>query len=164
MILNMEYGRIPAGMQQNNTGDRLVFTNGCFDLLHAGHVDYLQRARSFGDRLIVGMNSDESVRAIKGDLRPLVPEQQRLETLAALDCVDDVVMFHDTTPGLLVHKIRPSVYVKGADYLNKPLPERDIVEAYGGEVKLVHFRHDISTTQLIGRILERYGGNRNVRE
>jgi rfaE bifunctional protein nucleotidyltransferase chain/domain len=133
---------------------RVVFTNGHFDLLHAGHVRYLQAARDMGDVLIVGVNSDGSSRARKPG-RPLVPEQDRAELLAALACVDAVVIFDDPTAVGLVEALRPEVYVKGADW-DRPggprPPEADTAQSYGGEVCFVPYEPDRSTTLIIARI------------
>lgn len=134
---------------------RIVFTNGCFDLLHVGHVRLLQQARDLGDLLIVGLNSDCSVRALKGADRPLMPELERAELLAALGCVDLVVIFPELTPMDLIRQLRPHVHVKGAEYGPdgcKPLPEAEIVQAYGGEVRLLPMTPALSTTRLIQRL------------
>ncbi len=145
-------------------GRRLVFSNGVFDLLHAGHVDYLSRARALGDLLVLGLNSDASVRAIKGPLRPLVPEDQRAAVLSALRCVDYVTLFAEPTAEALVGALQPEIYVKGADYattegLPDPvrLPEARVVFAQGGRVELLAYMPGLSTSALIARILERYG-------
>ena len=107
-------------------GERAVFTNGCFDLLHLGHIRYLQEARSLGDFLILGLNSDESVRRLKGPTRPLVPEQERAEILAALSCIDYVTIFPEPTASELINLLQPAIYVKGADYAT-PQPVKDVV-------------------------------------
>lgn len=136
----------------------LVFTNGCFDLLHAGHVRYLRVAKSFGRSLIVGLNSDQSVKTIKphslGPPRPLVPEAQRAEVLAALKPVDGVVIFAETTATRLIQALRPDVYVKGGDYHSSTLPEAPVVQAYGGRIELVNVEVHTSTTALVNRILQ----------
>ncbi len=137
----------------------LVFTNGCFDLLHAGHVRYLQVAKSFGRSLVVGLNSDQSVKTIKPHLpgfppRPLIPETQRAEVLAALKPVDAVVIFPDTTASRLIQALQPDVYVKGGDYTQSTLPEAPVVQAYGGRIELVKVEVHTSTTGLIDRILQ----------
>ncbi|HEY9707086.1 MAG TPA: D-glycero-beta-D-manno-heptose 1-phosphate adenylyltransferase [Oculatellaceae cyanobacterium] len=136
----------------------LVFTNGCFDLLHVGHVRYLQTAKSLGRSLVVGLNSDRSVKTIKPNPsglppRPLVPETQRAEILAALKPVDGVVIFHQTTATRLIQALQPDVYVKGGDYTQSTLPEAPIVQAYGGQIELVRVEVQTSTTALIDRIL-----------
>jgi rfaE bifunctional protein nucleotidyltransferase chain/domain len=133
-------------------GDRLVLTNGCFDLLHVGHVRYLQAARALGDFLVVGLNSDASTRALKGPERPLVPEAERAEVLAALTCVDAVVIFDEPTAERLVEVLRPEVYVKGDDYTEASLPEARLVHVYGGQVRLLPAIPGISTTALVARI------------
>ena len=135
-------------------GSRVGLTNGCFDLLHVGHVRYLQEARSEVDALIVAVNSDASVRALKGPARPIVTEWQRAEVLAALECVDLVTIFEDRTAERLVGVVRPDVYFKGADYSldAKVLPEATVVQSYGGEVRLVALEPGVSTTDLIQRM------------
>ncbi len=144
-------------------GQIIVFTNGCFDLLHLGHIRYLQAARSLGDMLVVGINSDTSARALKGPGRPLVPQDERAEVLAALACVDYVTIFEEVTAVALVETLRPDVYVKGADYAvaDQPatidyakLPEAAPVLAYGGQVRLIPYLPGHSTTALIERIRE----------
>jgi D-glycero-beta-D-manno-heptose 1-phosphate adenylyltransferase len=143
-------------------GRTVVLTNGVFDLIHYGHVTYLETARRLGSLLIVGINSDASVRAIKGPLRPLVPETERAAVLAALRCVDYVIIFEEQTAEALVQALQPDVYVKGGDYAasqgepGKPLPEAAIVQGYGGRVELIPYLKGRSTSALIQRIVERY--------
>src|SRR5919199_5636152 len=132
-------------------GGRLVLTNGCFDLLHVGHVRYLQAARRLGDFLAVGVNSDASVRRLKGPTRPVVPAAERAEVVAALGCVDAVVIFDAATAEPLVAALRPDVYVKGDDYTEEALPEARLVRAYGGTVALLPTVPGASTTALIAR-------------
>ena len=132
-------------------GQRLVLTNGCFDLLHVGHVRYLQAARGLGDYLVVGVNSDASVRRLKGPTRPLVPAAARAEIIAALGCVDAVVIFDTPTAEPLVAALRPEVYVKGDDYSEATLPEARLVRAYGGTIALLPTVPGASTTALIER-------------
>ncbi|MBI5656963.1 MAG: D-glycero-beta-D-manno-heptose 1-phosphate adenylyltransferase, partial [Geobacter sp.] len=134
----------------------IVFTNGCFDLLHAGHVTYLQAARSFGDLLILGLNSDASIRRLKGEKRPLIGEIERAHLMAALDCVDYVVIFDEDTPLKLIEAIRPDVLVKGGDYTRGGVVGHELVESYGGRVELVQFVDGRSTSGIIDQILERY--------
>ncbi|HIK54904.1 MAG TPA: D-glycero-beta-D-manno-heptose 1-phosphate adenylyltransferase [Synechococcales cyanobacterium M55_K2018_004] len=138
----------------------LVFTNGCFDLIHAGHVRYLQAAKELGRALVVGVNSDESVRSLKparGGLppRPIMPEQQRAEVIAALRPVDGVVIFAEPTAIALIRALQPQVYVKGGDYQTGALPEAPIVRAYGGQIVLIPIEVNCSTTAIIERILGR---------
>jgi rfaE bifunctional protein nucleotidyltransferase chain/domain len=135
-------------------GDRVVFTNGVFDLLHPGHVRYLRRARALGDVLVVGVNTDRSVRVIKGESRPVTPESERAEILAALACVDVVVLFDEETPYELIKRIQPDVLVKGADWSEASMIGRDIVEARGGRVVRVPFEAGYSTTSIIEKIKE----------
>jgi D-beta-D-heptose 7-phosphate kinase/D-beta-D-heptose 1-phosphate adenosyltransferase len=137
-------------------GKRVVFTNGCFDLLHAGHVKYLQKARSLGDLLVLGLNSDASVRRLKGDKRPLIGEEERAHILAALDSIDYVVLFDEDTPLELITALKPHILAKGGDYTADGVVGKDVVEAYGGRVELVTFVDGKSTTNIIERILERY--------
>ncbi|WP_173197982.1 D-glycero-beta-D-manno-heptose-7-phosphate kinase [Geobacter sp. SVR] len=137
-------------------GKKVVFTNGCFDLLHAGHVKYLQKARSLGDLLVLGLNSDASVRRLKGEKRPLIGEEERAHILAALDCIDYVVLFDEDTPLELITALQPQILVKGGDYTPEGVVGREVVEACGGHVELVTFVDGKSTTGIIERILERY--------
>ncbi|MFN3729916.1 MAG: D-glycero-beta-D-manno-heptose 1-phosphate adenylyltransferase [Fimbriimonadaceae bacterium] len=134
-------------------GKRLVFTNGVFDIIHAGHVRYLTQARALGDMLIVGLNTDGSARLLgKGPDRPINPLEDRAEVLAALRAVDAVVAFEDRTPVALVAELQPEVYVKGGDYRLEDLPEAPIVQAYGGEVVLLPFLKGRSTTSILRRL------------
>jgi rfaE bifunctional protein nucleotidyltransferase chain/domain len=144
--------------QNPNQWRPLVFTNGCFDLLHAGHVRYLQVAKSLGRSLVVGLNSDQSVKTIKPDQpgfppRPLIPETQRAEVLANLKPVDGVVIFSEPTATRLIQALQPDIYVKGGDYSQSTLPEAPVVQAYGGRIELVTVEVHTSTTALINRIL-----------
>nr|WP_298614813.1 D-glycero-beta-D-manno-heptose 1-phosphate adenylyltransferase [uncultured Thermosynechococcus sp.] len=134
----------------------LVFTNGCFDLLHAGHVRYLAAARALGKRLVVGLNSDRSVAALKPK-RPIIPEQQRAEVLAGLRSVDAVVLFGDRTAISLIEVLQPEIYVKGGDYQLETLPEAAAVQRYGGRIELIQVEVPSSTTAIVQRILELYG-------
>jgi D-beta-D-heptose 7-phosphate kinase/D-beta-D-heptose 1-phosphate adenosyltransferase len=136
---------------------KIVFTNGCFDLLHAGHVRYLTEARAQGDCLIVGLNTDRSVNRIKDPHRPLIPEDQRAEVLAALTCVSYVVFFEEPDPLRLIEAIKPDVLVKGADWSEDDIIGAGLVRSYGGRVFRVALVGGISTTEIIGRIVERYG-------
>ncbi len=133
-------------------GRRIVFTNGCFDILHAGHVRYLAKARSFGDCLVLGLNSDASVRRLKGPARPINREEDRAEVVGALDSVDYVVLFEEPTAEALIAKVKPEVYVKGGDYTLDTLPEAKIVQSYGGRVEFVAMVEGRSTTSVIEKI------------
>jgi len=133
-------------------GKTLVFTNGVFDLLHPGHVRYLQQARRLGDALIVGINSDRSVRAIKGPQRPITPEDERAEILEALACVDAAVVFDEDTPHAIIDSLQPDVLVKGADWAEDAIIGRDIVEARGGRVVRMPTEAGYSTTALLRKI------------
>ena len=137
-------------------GRRIVFTNGCFDILHHGHISYLNRAKSMGDVLVVGLNSDASVSGIKGPKRPINQEDDRAAVLAALSCVDLVVLFDEATPASLIEAVRPDLFVKGGDYTLETLPEAPLVQSLGGEVKLLPFLDDRSTTGIIDRIRAAY--------
>ncbi len=136
---------------------KVVFTNGCFDLLHAGHVAYLQEAASLGDRLIVGLNSDASVKRLKGFHRPINPENERKFVLEALACVDEVVIFSEDTPLQVIEKIKPDVLAKGGDWTPEQIVGSDFVLAYGGEVKSLKFVEGLSSTNIIDKILQAYG-------
>lgn len=133
-------------------GSKVVFTNGCFDLLHAGHVDYLERARRFGDCLVIGLNSDRSVRSLKGDSRPVNKEQDRARVLAAVGCVDFVVIFDEETPLNLITRLLPDVLVKGADWAEGEIAGAAEVKAAGGRVERVVFEHQLSTSAVIQKI------------
>ena len=133
-------------------GKTLVFTNGHFDLLHVGHLDYLEKARKLGDALFVGLNGDASTNRLKGPGRPLVPASERARLLAALLPVTAVIVFEEDTADNLLRALQPDVYIKGGDYEDKPLPERATVEAYGGRVELIEYLPQLSTTQLIETI------------
>jgi D-glycero-beta-D-manno-heptose 1-phosphate adenylyltransferase len=136
-------------------GQRIVFTNGVFDLLHPGHVRYLQAARREGDVLIVGVNSDRSVRANKGSSRPIIPEAERVELLAALACVDAVVVFDEDTPAEIIRRVQPDVLVKGADWAADQIVGRDTVEARGGRVVRIPVEQGWSTTAILERIQQK---------
>jgi rfaE bifunctional protein nucleotidyltransferase chain/domain len=133
-------------------GRTVVFANGCFDLIHVGHVRYLQHARQMGDLLIVAINADESVRKLKGAGRPFMNEADRAEILAALECVDYVVTFAEPDVRRLLDRLRPDVHAKGTDYTEATVPERDVVRAYGGRVRIAGDPKDHSTRDLMARI------------
>lgn len=138
---------------ERGTGKRIVFTNGCFDLMHIGHTRYLQAARDLGDILVVGVNSDASVRSLdKAPDRPIVPEAQRAEVLAALGCVDYVIIFNESDPLRVITSVQPDVLVKGGDWAIDRIIGRDIVEARGGVVKTIPLVPGFSTTGLLERI------------
>jgi D-beta-D-heptose 7-phosphate kinase/D-beta-D-heptose 1-phosphate adenosyltransferase len=141
---------------EKRKGRRVAFTNGCFDLLHVGHVKYLQKARTYGDLLVLGLNSDASVRRLKGEKRPLIGQSERAHILAALDCIDYVVIFDEDTPIRLLETLRPHVLVKGGDYTPDRVVGKDLVESYGGRVELVDFVDGKSTTNIIEKILQNY--------
>ncbi|MCI0407118.1 MAG: D-glycero-beta-D-manno-heptose 1-phosphate adenylyltransferase [Acidobacteria bacterium] len=138
-------------------GERLVFTNGCFDLMHLGHVRLLSRARRLGDALAVGLNSDTSVRKLKGPGRPILKQKERAEILAALECVDFVVVFSEPTPQQIIRAVRPKVLVKGGDWSPSRIVGRATVEADGGEVRVIPLQKGFSTTAILRRILSRRG-------
>ncbi len=131
---------------------KIVFTNGCFDILHAGHVSYLQRAKALGDILIIGVNSDNSIRRLKGSTRPINPLEDRIQVLAALGCVDHLIAFEEDSPSHLIRQLRPDIYVKGGDYTKETLPETPVVEEYGGVIEFLPFVENRSTTKIIERI------------
>ncbi|MCD4785393.1 MAG: D-glycero-beta-D-manno-heptose 1-phosphate adenylyltransferase [Candidatus Eremiobacteraeota bacterium] len=138
-------------------GKKIVFTNGCFDILHLGHIKYLRKAKALGDILVVGLNTDSSVRKIKGSLRPIVPEDERAEILAALEMVDYVVMFSRETPEKIILELQPDIHVKGGDYTEEMLPEAKLVRSYGGKVAIIPLVEGKATTNIIREILDRYG-------
>ena len=138
-------------------GQRIVFTNGCFDLLHVGHIHDLQQARAMGDCLVIGLNDDASVRQLKGDRRPLLPQDERARLLAALACVDYVTIFSTPIPLQLIEFLRPDILVKGGDYTLDTVVGRQEVEAYGGQVQLIPYVDGASTTGIIDSVIKRYG-------
>ena len=138
----------------HENGKTFVVTNGCFDILHVGHVRYLKKTKSFADYLIVLLNSDNSVKAIKGDSRPINNELDRAEILSSLSCVDYVVLFDENSPAKLLERIIPDVYTKGADYTLETLPERDVTERNNIRVEFIDFVQGKSTTNIINKINE----------
>jgi D-beta-D-heptose 7-phosphate kinase/D-beta-D-heptose 1-phosphate adenosyltransferase len=150
-ILTIEQAILRFGRGKRN-GRRVVFTNGCFDLLHLGHLACLEAGRCLGDVLIVGINSDASVRKLKGEGRPVIPEGERAEILAALECVDAVVIFDELTPLEIVTKLSPDVLFKGGDWTIDQIVGRQEVEERGGRVEVVPFLPDYSTTNLLRKI------------
>jgi D-beta-D-heptose 7-phosphate kinase/D-beta-D-heptose 1-phosphate adenosyltransferase len=143
---------VKAVRRLRRAGKKVVFTNGCFDLLHIGHVRYLQAARKLGDALVVGLNADASVRRLKGPGRPLTPAKERAEILAALTCVDFVTIFGATTPLRLIRALGPDVLVKGGDWTVDTIVGREVVEGRGGKVIAIPFVKNRSTTRTIGKI------------
>ncbi|AHM60465.1 rfaE bifunctional protein [Flammeovirgaceae bacterium 311] len=135
-----------------NEGERIVFTNGCFDLLHLGHIDYLEKASQLGERLIIGINSDTSVRRLKGNSRPLQPEDARARLLAALAFIDAVVLFEEDTPEELIRQVEPDVLVKGDDYTIENIVGADFVLQKGGVVRTISLVEGCSTTALVNKI------------
>lgn len=133
-------------------GKVVVFTNGVFDLIHPGHLRYLQASRRHGDVLVVGVNSDRSVRAIKGKSRPVTPEHERAEILAALSCVDAVVVFDEDTPAALIERLEPDVLVKGEDWRHRENPGREFVESRGGRMEFERFESGYSATSIIEKV------------
>ncbi|MBL0714346.1 MAG: D-glycero-beta-D-manno-heptose 1-phosphate adenylyltransferase [Desulfosarcina sp.] len=155
ILSRVEAGRRVA--EYRRRGAAVVFTNGCFDLLHVGHVQYLQAARAAGDVLFVGLNTDVSVRAIKDLGRPLNHQDDRAAVLAALSCVDGIILFDEPDPQALITALAPDVLVKGADWAEAAIVGADFVKARGGRVIRIDLIPDISTSALIQRILDRYG-------
>jgi rfaE bifunctional protein nucleotidyltransferase chain/domain len=145
---------IRQGIKSQNK--KLVFTNGCFDILHSGHVDYLSQARQLGDYLVVGLNSDFSVKNIKGEKRPIINEMERATLLDNLKCVDYVTFFDEDTPARLINSLIPDILVKGADWALDKIVGREIVEANGGKVKTIEFSCHQSTSKIINLIIDRY--------
>ena len=137
-------------------GKKVVFTNGCFDILHVGHIRYLKEAKGYGDILIVAVNSDLSVKSIKGDKRPIVSQSERAEVVAALEMVDYVTMFDEDTPYNIIKKLQPDVLIKGGDWAIDKIVGRDIVEARGGKVIAIPVIEGASTTGIVERVLEKY--------
>lgn len=137
-------------------GKTIVFTNGCFEILHPGHITLLEKAKSFGDILIVGINSDESVKKIKGEKKLIFDEKSRLKIISALECVDYTVPFNEETPENIISIIKPHIHVKGGDYKEEDLPEAKIVKSYGGKIIIVPLIEGFSTTQIINKILALY--------
>ncbi|MGL5512007.1 MAG: D-glycero-beta-D-manno-heptose 1-phosphate adenylyltransferase [Sporomusa sp.] len=150
IVARNDLGTIIANLKA--AGKTIVFTNGCFDILHVGHVRYLNGARALGDCLIVGLNSDQSVRSLKGSTRPINSQDDRAEILSALRAVDYIVIFPEKTAEDIVTEIKPAIYVKGGDYNVKDLPESRVVEAYGGRVVLLPEVQGRSSTQIIKQI------------
>jgi rfaE bifunctional protein nucleotidyltransferase chain/domain len=137
-------------------GNRIVFTNGCFDLLHIGHIRYLEKARTLGDILVVGVNSDSSVRKLKGPKRPVLPVKERAEILSGLECVDYITIFDEIDPLKLITSLKPNVLVKGGDWTKEQIVGREVVERSGGEVVIIPFIKGASTSNLIETILKKY--------
>lgn len=142
--------------------EQIVFTNGCFDILHVGHARYLEEARALGHLLVVGVNSDSSVRALKGDDRPLVPESERAELVAHLACVDYVCIFPELRPDSLIEVVRPSIHAKGGDYRIEDLPEAAVVQKHGGKVIILPLILNRSTTNIIDSIQQACGKHLNA--
>jgi rfaE bifunctional protein nucleotidyltransferase chain/domain len=155
IILRSDVGAL--GERLRHQGKRIAFANGCFDLLHVGHVRFLQGARQQGDVLVVGVNSDRAVRALKGAGRPLLPEAARVELLTALDCVDYVVVFDDDTAEQILRELRPHVQCKGTDYTEESVPERFVMRELGGVVRIVGDAKCHSTRDILAQIARREG-------
>jgi len=134
-------------------GARIVFANGCFDILHVGHVRYLEAARALGDLLVVGINSDAQVRALKGEGRPFMPERERAEVVASIRAVDLVTIFPEPTVAPLLLAIRPDIHAKGTDYTAETVPERDVVRSYGGRIQIVGDPKEHSSTEMVKKVL-----------
>ena len=145
-----EAQKVVQGWKQK--GQKIVFTNGCFDILHLGHIDYLEKSRNLGDRLVVGLNTDDSVSRIKGESRPIVKEESRARVMAALEFVDAVVFFNEDTPYDLINNIKPDILVKGSDYLTENIVGADIVMENGGKVETIDLVDGFSTSGIIEKI------------
>lgn len=139
-------------------GKKIAFTNGCFDILHVGHVRYLREARNTADVLILALNSDASVRMIKGEKRPLVPEDERADVVAALESVDYVTVFDEDTPLALIEYLRPDILIKGGDWAEEDVVGRDAVRSWGGRVVIIPETEGASTTNIVAKVLRVYGG------
>jgi D-glycero-beta-D-manno-heptose 1-phosphate adenylyltransferase len=151
--MNLERNRLVARMAiERSKGKKIVLANGCFDLFHVGHIRYLQGAKELGDLLIVGINSDEQVRKLKGNNRPFMPENERAEIIDALSCVDYVTVFTEPTVTELIRAVRPDFHAKGTDYTPETVPEKDIVAEYGGQVKIVGDPKNHSSTDLLKKV------------
>lgn len=151
MLIDKEFGKqlVEILKSQNK---KVVFTNGCFDILHVGHLRYLNEAKKQGDVLIIGVNSDASVKRLKGESRPINNQFDRAEMLSGLKAVDYTVIFEEDTPEELIVTLKPSIHVKGGDYKKEDLPETKIVESYGGEVRILSFVEGKSTTNIVKKI------------
>lgn len=147
-----ELARILDGHRSRS--EKIVMTNGVFDLIHPGHIEYLRQAKSYGDLLVVALNTDASVHRLKGPLRPILPEWERAKIIASLDMVDYVTLFEEDTPIDVIRKFRPNVLVKGGDYVPDTVVGRDFVESTGGCVKIVKFVGNFSSTNIIDRIID----------
>ncbi len=146
------WDELERDLGSRRSGRKVVFTNGCFDILHLGHVRYLREARSLGDILVVGLNTDESVRKLKGPSRPVQDQDARAEIMAALGCVDAVALFGEDTPEELIRRVRPDVLVKGGDYRVESIAGAEFVQSYGGAVKALQFVPGHSTTAILKRV------------
>ena len=151
---------IPIVEVERSAGKRIVFANGCFDILHVGHVRYLEAAKALGDLLIVGINSDEQTRRLKGAGRPLLPQDQRAEIISSIEAVDLVTIFDEPTVAQLLLALKPDIHAKGTDYTEASVPERDVVRSFGGRVAIVGDPKDHSSSQMI----EKLGGSREQKE
>lgn len=139
-----------------SAGKKIIFTNGCFDLIHAGHVTYLEKAKKYGDVLILGLNSDASIKQIKGDQRPILGEKDRALLLSAFNFIDYIIFFNEATPIRVIKSIKPDIHIKGGDYRVKDLPEYPIIKKYGGVIKILPYIKGCSTTSLIEKIKAAY--------
>ena len=154
MLTNSQQSKLLSFKKNNET---IVFTNGCFDIIHAGHITYLQEAKDLGSKLVIGLNSDISVKKIKGNNRPIIPENQRQTILESLKMVDLVIQFNEETPIDLIKTVKPDIHVKGGDYKEEELPEYETITNYGGKIEILSFIPNCSTSSIIERILKTYG-------
>lgn len=138
-------------------GQKIIFTNGCFDILHIGHVKYLEEAKSLGDILVVGINSDRSTRILKGPGRPLITEEERARIVSSLYCVDYAIIFDEETSIQLIAELKPDIHVKGGDYEIQNLPEYDVVNSYGGKIQILSYSSEKSTTNIVKQIINNFG-------
>src|SRR3972149_5784565 len=147
---------VPVIARLKQDGKRIVFTNGCFDIIHVGHIRYLKSAKELGDILVIGLNSDESVRKIKGDNRPIVSQGERAEVLSSIRSVDYVVIFNEPDPYNTIVAIKPDILIKGGDWAIDNIVGRDIVESYGGAVRTIPFVEGFSSSRIIGDVLNKF--------
>ena len=154
-IMNQNDGAI-IREEADAAGQKIVFTNGCFDLLHVGHSRYLRMARELGDKLVIGLNSDDSIRRLKGNKRPIVSEEQRAEMLASFYFVDSVILFEEDTPLDLIKSVKPDFLGKGGDWNESQIVGADFVKSIGGEIRSIRFVDGMATTNIIQQVLEKY--------
>ncbi|RAP33524.1 D-glycero-beta-D-manno-heptose 1-phosphate adenylyltransferase [Candidatus Marinamargulisbacteria bacterium SCGC AG-410-N11] len=149
-----DLNQVTRTLKLKSSSNKIVFTNGCFDIIHAGHVQYLEDAKQLGDILIVAVNSDESIQRIKGTSRPIICQEHRISVLNALNMIDYLIMFDTDTPIPIIESIQPDIHVKGGDYTEDELPESTIIREYGGSIKILPLVPDLSTSKIIEKIIK----------